>query len=131
MSPFQIQCIVADYYGLEREALIRKRRMQKTSLARHVAMYLCRVCFDLSYPAIGTAFGGRDHTTVIQAVRKITKLLRTDATVSADVTELRKRINAPKAAIEQDGYQLSEIDRALIVREVLLEIGRRFKMEAA
>lgn len=132
MSAFQLQCIVADYYGLDRESLIGTRRMAKTIMARHMAMYLCRTSLNMSYPSIGGAFGGRDHTTIIHAVRRIAKMIREDESIAGDSAEIRKRLNDPAKQVQQEpGHQLSEVDRQLIVREVLLEIGRRFKMEAA
>ena len=60
--------------------------------ARQIAMYLCRELTDLSLPKIGQPFGGRDHTTVMHADRKIRKLMAERRSVYNQVTELTKRI---------------------------------------
>jgi chromosomal replication initiator protein len=58
-------------------------------------MYLCREMTNLSLPKIGQLFGGRDHTTVMYAHRKITKLMTEDRSVFNQVTELTARIRQP------------------------------------
>jgi chromosomal replication initiator protein len=60
--------------------------------ARQIAMYLCRELTDLSLPKIGQQFGGKDHTTVINADRKIRKLMGERPSVYTQVTELTTRI---------------------------------------
>jgi len=60
--------------------------------ARHIAMYLCRELTDLSLPKIGQQFGGRDHTTVINADRKIRSLMAERRSIYTQVTELTNRI---------------------------------------
>ena len=60
--------------------------------ARQIAMYLCRELTDLSLPKIGQAFGGRDHTTVMHADRKIRELMTERRLVYNQVTELTNRI---------------------------------------
>ena len=60
--------------------------------ARHVAMYLCRELTDLSLPKIGREFGGRDHTTVISADKKIRTLITEHRSTFTQVTELTSRI---------------------------------------
>ena len=62
--------------------------------ARQIAMYLCRELTDLSLPKIGQQFGGRDHTTVMHADRKIRQLLAERRSVFNQVTELTNRIKA-------------------------------------
>ncbi len=64
---------VADYYDLPPEALFNKKRSKNISYPRQIAMYLCREYGDMSYPKIGEAFGGRDHTTALHAYEKIAK----------------------------------------------------------
>jgi chromosomal replication initiator protein len=68
--------ITADYFCLTAEELRGKRRTRDIAFARQVAMYLTRELTDLSLPKIGEEFGGRDHTTVIHAVKKIERLTR-------------------------------------------------------
>ena len=60
--------------------------------ARQIAMYLCRELTDLSLPKIGQAFGGRDHTTVMHANKKISDLMRERAGIYEQVQELTSRI---------------------------------------
>ncbi|MEM9069169.1 MAG: chromosomal replication initiator protein DnaA [Myxococcota bacterium] len=73
-----IQRAVCTYFGLKLMDLKSKRRHRAVSYPRQVAMYLCRQRLGTSYPELGERFGGKDHTTVISAVRKITGLLEHD-----------------------------------------------------
>lgn len=68
-----IQKVVADYYKVKVSDLYGKRRLASFVLPRQVAMYLTKEMTQKSLPDIGEAFGGRDHTTVLHAVRKITQ----------------------------------------------------------
>lgn len=79
-------------YHLEIEEIVGASRRRPLVLARQVAMYVCRDMTDLSYPAIAEAFGGRDHTTVIHAVRKIGNLMKERHQVYDQVTELVETI---------------------------------------
>lgn len=65
----------AEHFDLSPEAMLSKKRTQNIAQARHVAMYLSRMLTDLSLPKIGEEFGGRDHTTVLHACKKIDSLL--------------------------------------------------------
>lgn len=87
-----IQQIVAEYYRLSSEELKSPRRHKGLSYPRHVAMYLCKKHLNLSFPEIGRRFGGKDHTTVLHAVRKIESLLEIDANLQSDVAILEKTI---------------------------------------
>jgi chromosomal replication initiator protein len=82
----------ASYFGLSIEDLCGTSRSRLLVTARHIAMYLCRELTDLSLPKIGQQFGGRDHTTVINADRKIRKLMGERPSVFTQVTELTTRI---------------------------------------
>jgi chromosomal replication initiator protein len=62
---------------------------------RMVAMYLTRKLTKLSYPEIGSRFGGKDHSTVISAVRKIERLCAEDAAVRSVVTSIESRLRQP------------------------------------
>ncbi len=66
-----IQAAVCDYFSIPKKDLLGKRRDQKVVRPRQIAMYLCKELTGASYPEIGGEFGGKDHTTVIHAVRKI------------------------------------------------------------
>jgi chromosomal replication initiator protein len=82
----------ASYFGLSIEDLCGTSRSRVLVTARHIAMYLCRELTDLSLPKIGQAFGGRDHTTVINADRKIRSLMAERRSIYTQVTELTNRI---------------------------------------
>lgn len=77
--PITAQTIIAqaaEYFGLTVEELLSSNRRRPLVAARQLAMYVCREQTDLSLPAIGDAFGGKDHTTVLHAVRKIDALMK-------------------------------------------------------
>jgi len=82
----------AAYFGIEVDDLIGTSRTQTLVTARQIAMYLCRELTDLSLPKIGHEFGGKDHTTVMHADRKIRQLMRERRSVYNQVTELTNRI---------------------------------------
>jgi chromosomal replication initiator protein len=82
----------AAYFGLTIEDLCGASRSRVLVTARHIAMYLCRELTDLSLPKIGQQFGGRDHTTVINADRKIRSLMAERRSIYTQVTELTNRI---------------------------------------
>jgi chromosomal replication initiator protein len=82
----------AAYFGLSIEDLCGSSRSRVLVSARHIAMYLCRELTDLSLPKIGQQFGGRDHTTVINADRKIRALMAERRSIYNQVTELTNRI---------------------------------------
>jgi chromosomal replication initiator protein len=88
----RIQEAVSHRFGVTHEELVSPRRSQAVAYPRQVAMYLSRELTDASLPMIGKEFGGRDHTTVIHAKDKITKLIREDRSVYNLVQELTARI---------------------------------------
>jgi len=88
----RIQEIVCDRFALTAAELVSKRRSQAVAYPRHVAMYLCRELTDSSLPKIGKEFGGRDHTTVMHANAKITRLISEDRSVYNLVQDLTARI---------------------------------------
>jgi len=79
VTPDAVMKTVADYYGLEIKDIIGSRRHQGVVKARQAAMYLCRQLLGTSYPALGRLFGGKDHSTVLYAVKKIEELQRNDS----------------------------------------------------
>lgn len=89
-----IQKTVADHFDLKVADLKSEKRLKTFVQARQIAVWLCRDMTSASYPDIGQKFGGKDHSTVIHAVKKIEKQMATD-------TELSKKIEALKAAILQ------------------------------
>ncbi len=88
----RIQETVSDRFGLSITELCGHRRSQNIVYPRQVAMYLSRELTDSSLPKIGKEFGGRDHTTVMHATSKITRLIKEDRSVYNLVQELTARI---------------------------------------
>jgi chromosomal replication initiator protein len=82
----------ARYYGLTIDDLCSSSRSRQLVQARQIAMYLCRELTELSLPKIGQHFGGRDHTTVMHADRKIRELMGERRAIYNQVTELTNRI---------------------------------------
>ncbi|MFJ4321703.1 chromosomal replication initiator protein DnaA [Streptomyces tricolor] len=87
-----IMAATADYFGLTVDDLCGSSRGRQLVTARQIAMYLCRELTDLSLPKIGAQFGGRDHTTVMHADRKIRALMAERRSIYNQVTELTNRI---------------------------------------
>jgi len=83
---------VADYFRLTEDDLLSRSRKQEIAKARQIAMYLCRELTDDSYSRIGTRFGGRDHSTVIHAYRKIEEKREEDADLREDISALESRL---------------------------------------
>jgi chromosomal replication initiator protein len=88
----RIQELVCDRFGVTIGELTSERRSQSIVYPRQVAMYLSRELTDSSLPKIGREFGGRDHTTVMHATTKISRLIREDRTVYNLVQELTARV---------------------------------------
>ncbi|WP_313949526.1 helix-turn-helix domain-containing protein, partial [Frankia sp. AvcI1] len=82
----------AAYFGVSMDDLCGTSRSRVLVTARQIAMYLCRELTDLSLPKIGQHFGGRDHTTVMHADRKIRGLMAERRAIYNQVTELTNRI---------------------------------------
>jgi chromosomal replication initiator protein len=89
-----IMAQTAAYFGLTLDDLCGSSRSRVLVNARQIAMYLCRELTDLSLPKIGQQFGGRDHTTVMHADRKIRQLMAERRSVYNQVTELTNRIKS-------------------------------------
>jgi chromosomal replication initiator protein len=88
----RIQDLVAERFGLSLDELCGEKRSQNIVYPRQVAMYLSRELTDSSLPRIGKEFGGRDHTTVIHATQKVSRLIREDRSVYNLVQELTARV---------------------------------------
>ncbi len=88
-----IQKIVAEYYSIRVADLHSKRRNRQITRPRQLAMMLAKELTSKSLPDIGDAFGGRDHTTVLHACRKVKELIEEDAKIKEDYTNLTKLIN--------------------------------------
>lgn len=87
-----IMTTTSEYFNFSIDDLAGVSRSRDLVMARQIAMYLCRELTDLSLPKIGQAFGGRDHTTVIHANRKIKEAMNQRRNVFNQVTELTQRI---------------------------------------
>jgi len=87
-----IQEAVARHYAISIDELVGEKRTKRVVVPRQVAMYLCRELTDASLPAIGRAFGGRDHTTVLYAVQKISRLLTDGGDVYESVQALTQSL---------------------------------------
>ncbi|HPY79731.1 MAG TPA: chromosomal replication initiator protein DnaA [Bacilli bacterium] len=92
LSEQKIINVVSDYYNLTPSQLTGRIRTGQIALARHIAMYLIRITLDIPLKKIGDMFGGKDHTTVMSAVQKVDKELKTDSELKAAIDELQKRI---------------------------------------
>ncbi|HIQ16449.1 MAG TPA: chromosomal replication initiator protein DnaA [Novosphingobium capsulatum] len=88
----EIQRTVCQFYRVDRTEMASKRRARAIVRPRQVAMYLAKVLTPRSYPEIGRKFGGRDHSTVIHAVRLIEELRNRDADMDGDVRTLLRQL---------------------------------------
>ena len=82
--------VVADYYNLTVSQLKGNARTSQLALARHIAMYLIRSLLDVPFTKIGSVFGGKDHSTVMSAVNKVEKMLKTNASYNTAIVEIKK-----------------------------------------
>ena len=87
-----IQKMVADYYKLKVADLYSKKRSRMIARPRQIAMWLCKEVTPHSYQMIGESFGGRDHTTVLHACRKIAELRESDADIREDYKNLLRTL---------------------------------------
>jgi len=87
--------VVAEYYGICDTDLTGRNRTARVAEPRQVAMYLMREETDASFPAIGAAIGGRDHTTILHGCEKIGRLIEQDAKLRRDTMQIRERLYAP------------------------------------
>ncbi|SHO62342.1 chromosomal replication initiator protein DnaA [Pseudoxanthobacter soli DSM 19599] len=88
-----IQRVVSRHYNVSKADLISARRTQAIVRPRQIAMYLAKTMTPRSLPEIGRQFGGRDHTTVLHAVRKIEELSRTDARTGEEIEALKRLLD--------------------------------------
>lgn len=88
----EIQTQVAEHYRIRKAEMVSARRAREVARPRQVAMYLSKQLTPKSLPDIGRRFGGRDHTTVIHAVRQIEKLRALDPEIDADIRLLTRQL---------------------------------------
>ena len=89
-----IQKKVSSYFNLSLSDMASTRRFINIARPRQIAMFLCKELTSYSYPEIGKAFGGKDHTTVIHAVKKIESILEIDQKLKTQIFELKESISA-------------------------------------
>jgi chromosomal replication initiator protein len=92
MSVEDIQRAVCTHFRLSNSDLLSKDRHKSVAFARQVAMYLCRQRLKCSFPELGRAFGNRDHTTVMSAVRRVEALRQRDPQVNAHLEAIEQRL---------------------------------------
>ena len=85
----KVKMAVADYYKISTSQLSASIRVSNISNARHIAMYLCRNLLDVPFIKIGEEFGGRDHSTVINACEKVEKLLKSDPNFKQAIDDIK------------------------------------------
>ena len=85
---------ICNFFNLQKEDLIGKKRPKNIAMPRQIAMYLCRTLTDSSLPKIGQYFGGRDHTTVIHACEKIDKLRKEDKSFDNQIQQFEEKIRS-------------------------------------
>lgn len=85
-----IQRSVADFYHIKTQEMRSNRRMKNIAMPRQIAMYLCKKHLGSSYPEIGQKFGGKDHSTVIHAVKKVEACLIKDEALRHDIETIEK-----------------------------------------
>jgi chromosomal replication initiator protein len=87
-----IQRVVGDHYSIKLDDFKAKKRTKSVAFPRQIAMYLSRELTEFSLPKIGSEFGGRDHTTVIHAHEKISKLLSSDLEFQKQIAEIKEQL---------------------------------------
>ena len=94
LEPQKVVDLVAHYFNLSAETLLSRDRSRNIALPRQIAMYLLREEANVSLPQIGEVLGGRDHTTVMHAIKKISKEIQGDSgsKVGRDVMNLKEQL---------------------------------------
>lgn len=97
ISVDEVQKLICEHYGIRIADLLGKNRAKKFSGPRHVAQYLCRKLTGLSFPDIAVKFGGKDHTSVIYACRKVELEMRRDRSLADTVDRLQDQVQRTRA----------------------------------
>ena len=92
LSEKKILTKVAAYFNLTTTQLTGNSHVKQISFARHISMYLMRELMDLKFKRIGLVFGGKDHSTVMSAITKVEKMLKTDDNVKQIISDLKSKI---------------------------------------
>ena len=96
ISADYIQEVVAKYFNIDKKDLVSTKKSNDIAYPRQIAMYLCRVIGDITYPKIGEAFGGKDHSTVMHACRKIEKEIKEKTNTKLIVESVKNIIQDAK-----------------------------------
>ena len=94
LSIESVQREVANYFGVSLQDLKSSSRQASVTRPRQIAMFLARKLCKSSYPELGQKFGGKDHTTVLSACRKVDGLVRDDSKVRDIVNEIERHLNS-------------------------------------
>ena len=89
----EIMSTTASYFKITLQDIKSKKRIQSIALPRQIAMYLCRELTDSSLPKIGKEFGGKDHTTVLHAYKKISSEVSTDGKITRYIKDIKNLLN--------------------------------------
>lgn len=89
-----IQHVVADFYRIPVIEMKSERRTENVTWPRQIAIWFAKTTTRRSLPTIGRLFGGRDHTTIMHAVRKVERLLLIDIELASEIAEIRARLAA-------------------------------------
>lgn len=103
----RIQKAVARYFNIPLLDMLSHRKTGDIVGPRQIAMYLCRKLTPRSFPEIGRAFKGRDHTTVLHAVSKIEELIKSDETMREDVNEITRLLQEETSGVD---FSALEVD---------------------
>ncbi len=95
INPEHLVNVVAESFSLTSDRLIGRDRSRAVALPRQIAMYLLRREADISLPQIGKVLGGRDHTTVMYAIDKVTDMLERDERLRRQVVQIRQKLHSP------------------------------------
>lgn len=87
-----VQRVVEEFYHVSHEELVGKRRTANIAFARHVAVYLANNLCEMTTPAIGAEFGGRDHSTVLNSLKVVENKMREDRRIVEDIQNLKNTI---------------------------------------
>lgn len=106
-----IQALVAAYYQIPVRAMVSKQQRRDYAYPRQVAMYLTAELTPKSLPDIGNRFGGRDHTTVIHAIKAVQRRMLADPEIEADVKAIRERLAGERFPQGDNAHKPAEVDR--------------------
>ena len=93
LSVEDIQRIVSNYFSISEDQIRAKNRKKEVAIARQISMYLSKKMTNNSFKTIGLHFGGRDHSTVIHAIKTVEQLKKKDKKIKEDLKSLQRKID--------------------------------------